>query len=385
MTDHAPPQPSQPWNAAPGSDLGGYWPTPQQPPQSARASRRRWGVVDLLMVLALAFLGVVWATLRVTSGPHPEIVPGGGTGLVPGIAATTAPTTAPTTAAPSGGGATPSAGGRTPGASGPHTPSGRKFDVAAIAAVDPSVVHIVTTLDAGRASAAGTGIVLTSAGEVLTNYHVIEGGTSIAVTVAIGNAGGRGGTPTAVAGAVSGLDLAITATDADGGNSERLTGLIQIDANIEPGDSGGPLVDSSAHVVGVVTAATASHGGEAGGTGSAIPISLAVAVARQIETGQGSDTVHVGATAFLGVAVAAASHGSGVIITEVAAGSPADEAGLRPGDSVLSIDAIPVDSASTLSTLLIPHHPGDQVAVSIVGRGGRVRGVTVRLATGPAA
>jgi S1-C subfamily serine protease len=112
---------------------------------------------------------------------------------------------------------------------------------------------------------------------------------------------------------------------------------------------------------------------------------MAVAVARQIETGQGSDTIHIGATAFLGVTVATASGGSGVIIVEVAAGSPADLAGLGPGDSIASFDAIPVDSAQTLSALLIPRHPGDQAAVSIVGREGRVRGVTVRLAAGPAA
>jgi S1-C subfamily serine protease len=204
--------------------------------------------------------------------------------------------------------------------------------------------------------------------------------------VAIGNAGGRGGTPTAVTGNVTGLDQTITASDENGGDTQRLTGLIRVAADVEPGDSGGPLVDSTGHVIGVDTAATASFRFQAGGgEGFAIPINHAVAVAKQIEAGRGSDTVHIGPTAFLGVAVTGGTGGSGVVITEVVAGSPADRAGLRAGDEITSIDGTAVDSPSALSALLVPHHPGDQIRVSLTGQDGQPRTVTLRLGTGPAA
>ena len=178
----------------------------------------------------------------------------------------------------------------------------------------------------GTQRAAGTGMVLTANGEVLTNRHVVSGETAIAVTipatgrtydahvvgiapntdvavvqlegasgldtvktasgtvslgdevVGVGNAGGTGGTPSAAPGQVTGLGSSITATDEDGSNPEDLTGLIQTDADIEPGDSGGPLLNTSNAVVGMDTA-----GSSEGGDGYAIPIATALDAAKQIE------------------------------------------------------------------------------------------------------
>ena len=246
------------------------------------------------------------------------------------------------------------------GGSSNSSAAGGPSDATAIAkGVDPGLVDVNTTLGYEDAQAAGTGIVLTSSGEVLTNNHVIDGSTSIHVTdigngqtysaqvvgydrtadvaviqldgasglkvaslgdsskiavgepvVAIGNAGGVGGTPSVAGGSVTGLGKSITASDEGGGNAEQLTGLIEVNADIQPGDSGGPLVNSSGDVLGMDTAAASGISFQTPDSdGYAIPIDTAVAVAGQIESSAASDTVHIGATAFLGVEVTAASSG----------------------------------------------------------------------------
>jgi S1-C subfamily serine protease len=173
--------------------------------------------------------------------------------------------------------------------------------------VSPGLVDIVSTLGYQNAEAAGTGMVVTSSGEVLTNNHVIDGATSIKVTdigngktytatvvgynktddvavlqlqgasglttvsfgnssdvttgeavVALGNAGGKGGFPSVAAGSVTGLNQAITASDDSSGTSENLTGMIQTNADIQPGDSGGSLVNAYGQVIAMDTAASTS-------------------------------------------------------------------------------------------------------------------------------
>jgi S1-C subfamily serine protease len=208
-------------------------------------------------------------------------------------------------------------------------------DAASIAAkVEPGVVDIYTQLGSGQ-SGAGTGVIVTPGGEVLTNNHVIAGATRISVTVvdtgrryaavvvgtdaaedvavlqiqgasglqtvtigdsstvkvgdpivALGNAGGVGGTPHVVSGTVQALDQIITATDPDGSHAETLTGLIQIDAPLHPGDSGGPLVNRSGEVIGIDTAASGNRRFRStGATGFAIPIARVQAIAARIQAG----------------------------------------------------------------------------------------------------
>jgi S1-C subfamily serine protease len=191
------------------------------------------------------------------------------------------------------------------------------MDASAVAAkLSPGLVDVNTVLGFEGARAAGTGIVLSSDGEILTNHHVIEGATQISVTdigngktytasvvgyddthdiavlklkdasglevaktgdsskvalgdqvVGVGNAGGVGGTPSYAAGKVTGLNQAITATDESGADPENLTGLIQTDANIQAGDSGGPLANSNGEVIGVDTAGGSGNSGGNGAPG----------------------------------------------------------------------------------------------------------------------
>jgi S1-C subfamily serine protease len=288
--------------------------------------------------------------------------------------------------------------------------------------------------------AAGTGIVLTATGEVLTNNHVIAGATSISATdvgngqtydgtvlgynrsadialiqlkgasglktatigdaavvkagdsiVALGNAGGKGGDPSVAPGTVVATGQSITATDEDGSNAERLTNLIQVAANIQPGDSGGPLANAAGRVIGMDTAAATDFQFQAsGGQGFAIPINQAVAVAKDIKAGRASDTIHVGATGLLGVGVAAvtgntaAGSATGAQVSSVISGSPAARAGLRRGDQITSIDGRAVDQPATVTAVLDRHHPGDRVAIGFTDRNGDPKTVTVTLAVGPA-
>jgi S1-C subfamily serine protease len=235
------------------------------------------------------------------------------------------------------------------------------------AKVDPGLVDVVTTLGYQSGKAAGTGMVLTSTGEVLTNNHVIDGATSIKATdvgngrtytakvvgydkthdvavlqlqnasglqtvtlssagaqsgqkvVALGNALGKGGTPSVVSGRITGLGQSITASDQGAGDSEQLTGMISHNAPIQPGDSGGALANTEGEVIGMNTAASDSSSSGSPSQSSqaqtatqafAIPITRASSIAGQIEAGTPSSTVHIGATAFLGVETSPSGTGS---------------------------------------------------------------------------
>jgi S1-C subfamily serine protease len=305
------------------------------------------------------------------------------------------------------------------------------------AKVDPAVVDVVSTLGYANAEAAGTGLVLTSSGEVLTNNHVIDGATSIKVTdlgdgrtytatvvgydasadvavlqlqgasglktmaladssmvavgesvVALGNAGGAGGTPAVSSGTVTALNQSITASEETSGASEQLTGLMQTNASIQPGDSGGPLVDNTGKVIGMDTAASSGFQFQAGSSGSyAIPINQAISVATQIEAHRASSTVHLGATAFLGVDIGSTPdyQSSGASVVGVVTGSPAANAGISAGDVITSVGAHNVDSASSLTTAISQHHPADKVTVTWTAPDGQAHTATIELTTGPAA
>jgi S1-C subfamily serine protease len=309
----------------------------------------------------------------------------------------------------------------------------------AAAVVTPSVVNIDTVVDYGVGQAAGTGIVLSADGLVLTNHHVVEGATSITATVVgtgetytatvvgfdeatdvavvdltgasglpvatlgdadalelgelvvgVGNAGGDGGEPTSVEGVVTALDQTITATDAMGGNAETLSNLIGTDADIQSGQSGGPLVDASGAVVGVDVAASSGVAyGSSDTSGYAIPIDDALAAARAIVAGQESVGVHVGGTAFLGVQLgsgwqyAAGSGASGVAVAAVVAGSAAEAAGLAAGDTITTVDGTAVSSSEELSAVIGGHDVGDRLLVTWIDAAGSAHRATVRLGAGP--
>jgi S1-C subfamily serine protease len=288
------------------------------------------------------------------------------------------------------------------------------------------VVDIVTELGYQDGEAAGTGMVLTSDGEVLTNNHVVAGATSITVTVlstgqtysatvvgtdptddvavlqlseasaldtvpidddtvavgddvtAVGNAGNEDGT-SAAAGTVTALDQEITATDESGQDAEQLTGLIEIAADVEAGDSGGPLYDAEGEVIGMDTAASST-----GGQAYAIPIADALSIADQITSGVDDETVHLGYPAFLGITVLPTTSTTGASVAGTVSGGPADTAGLTAGDVITAIGGSTISSAEDVTTALAGHEAGDSVSVTWTDTSGQSQTAPVTLATGPA-
>ena len=285
------------------------------------------------------------------------------------------------------------------------------------ATVLPSVVKIDVVTPQGVGS--GSGIVLSSDGQILTNEHVVGGATSGGLTVAFDDgttapatvvgtdplldlaviqAEGVSGLDTAALGSsdqlsvgqevvavgspfglestvtsgiVSALDRPISAGTAPGG---AVFPAIQTDAAINPGNSGGALVDAAGQVVGINSAIrtdTTSATGPGGsiGLGFAIPIDEAKPIVDQLSRGE--PATH----ARLGVSVSDAADDNGVVngarVEEVTTGSAGAEAGLEPGDVVTSVDDELVTSSDDLVATIRSHRPGDQVSLGYVRDGER--------------
>ncbi|HET7466504.1 MAG TPA: trypsin-like peptidase domain-containing protein, partial [Candidatus Dormibacteraeota bacterium] len=323
--------------------------------------------------------------------------------------------------------------------------SGANLDLNAISKkVSPAVVDINTTIQtaSGTAAAAGTGLIITSSGDVLTNNHVVEGSISVRVTIqgksgrytatvvgvdpaddlavihingvsglptvtmgdsssmkvgdtvfALGNALGLGGAPRVTQGSVTALDQSITASD-NGSQAEQLTGMIQTDAEISPGDSGGALVNSAGQVIGIITA------GEAQGFRSnsttiayAIPSSKATDIADKILAGRAGDGIYIGPVGYLGVSVQdvdattasqlGLSVDSGALVRRIVAGSPAEKAGITAGSVITGVNSTVVDSSDSLGNALHQFKPGDQVTITWV-TGATKHTASVTLTSGPA-
>lgn len=271
----------------------------------------------------------------------------------------------------------------------------------------------------------GTGMILSSSGEVVTNNHVIalaEAGGTITVTrsgttekepatligadptddvallqikgasglptvtlgtsnkaevgdavVAIGNALGlAAGTPTVTQGIVSALGRTVTAGEAGTSATETLTNMIQTDAAINPGNSGGPLIDTAGQVIGMNTAVAGATGAgtDAQNIGFAIPSAKIESLLPELQKG---GTVQSGGGA-LGVTITSLTTqlrqeygftpSSGAVILSVLPGSPAQAAGLREGDVIVGIDTTSVTSAESLTTAVEKRKPGTKVKIT---------------------
>lgn len=398
-----PPQPPQPpqswdrwpygWDAAGTQDAyGGYspWATPgwnEPPPPPHERRFRRWFVAVMLLVVVL--IGAVTGVgVSVWRGAESPVSTTSGSGAVSG-----------------------------------------SVDV-----VDRAVVDVTSRLADGSGVAAGTGMIISASGEVLTNNHVVRDGAHITAEVdgagpdipatvlgvdavhdvallqlqgvsnlptvsfadssslhvgdgvtALGNALGQGGQPVSSSGDVTALGQTITVSDEIGGN-ETLNNLIEINAQILQGDSGGPLLNASGQVVGMDTAAEVLGVGRNPSSiaGYAIPSNDALSVVKQIRHG-GGGTVQPGSVAVLGVEVVGAGAAHGVAVSGVQPQSPADQAGIAAGDVITSIDGKGVTSPSDLRTAIQGHKVGDQVRVAWTDSAGASHAAMVRLAAGPPA
>jgi S1-C subfamily serine protease len=310
-------------------------------------------------------------------------------------------------------------------AASPVGAAGHSIRSARKAGANVGIVDIYTTLGYEHGIAAGTGMILSRSGEVLTNNHVISGATRFKVVdvtshrkysatvvgysvsrdvavlhlasasglrtvtlggalhvhvgqrvVARGNAKGRGGAPKAARGRVIGLHQQIVARD-DAGESETLSNVIATNAPVVPGYSGGPLDDAWNRVLGMVTAGAAT-----GRRGFAIPIKQALLLARRIASGKSSATVHVGPTAFLGV-VLKDVQGGGAKITKILAGKPADRAGLVVGDVIKSLNGTTISSSTDVRQAVLSLVPGKAVPIGWTDTSGTAHSGTITPTSGP--
>ena len=395
-----PPWPPQPWSSSP----------PQQRP------RRR-----------ALFLGALFAAGGLA-----------GFGVASGIALTAGSPGGTASVGLPGNFSTPNPGSSNNGSNGggsPSSPSGPANASAIAQSIDPAVVDINGTLSGGG-QVAGTGMIIASSGIVLTNNHVIEGTTSLSLqvdgtgttysatvlgtdatddiallqmngashlaavpigdsssvaigdsVVAIGNALGAGGAPAVTTGSVTALNQTITAGDS-GAATETLSGMIQMDAFIQPGDSGGPLVNANGKVVGIDAAAQSAgrFGDQGSNVGYAIPINSAMIIVHQIEAGHSSSTVQIGTRGVLGVEVSTtAQSGSGAAVSGVQPGSPAAGAGLAAGDVITSVNGQSIADSNVLTQAMTGKHPGDSVNVGWTDPSGAHHSASVQLEAGPPA
>lgn len=296
--------------------------------------------------------------------------------------------------------------------------------------VSKSVVSIVTSVTSTsyfgqsyESQAAGTGIIVTEDGYILTNKHVIDGAKNITVVlddgttykdvevaavdplndvaflkikdvkdldaatlgdsktitvgqqvIAIGNALGQYQN-SVTSGIISGTGRSLTATDSTGMMSERLSDMIQTDAAINSGNSGGPLVNAAGEVIGLNTATSSS----AENMGFAIPISSVKGMLKQLkETGEAS-RAYVGVYTIDITSEVAKTYNLPVIegvyvyntstYSAVISGSPADKAGVKNKDIITAVNGVKLGSKGSLSSIIGEYKPGDTVQLTVLRDG----------------
>jgi S1-C subfamily serine protease len=288
------------------------------------------------------------------------------------------------------------------------------------------LVRIAATLKYEGGQAAGTGMILTSTGEVVTNHHVVEGATQVRVTVmstgatysatvvgtdakddvavlqlqdasglqtvtpdtdalsvgdpvtAVGDAGGDTSTFSAASGKVTATDQHITTSSEPGHPGERLRGLIEISSDVISGDSGGATYDSQGEVAGMTTAASS---GSRDVVGYAIPIAKVIGIADDLENGTQNTRYEYGSPAFLGLGLT----GDGTRVIQVYPSTPAARAGITAGDSITRVGARRVRSASQLRNAVEAFSPGDSVRITWTDPEGVSHVASVTLIAGPIA
>ena len=298
---------------------------------------------------------------------------------------------------------------------------------------DDGIVNINGVVPGGFI--AGTGMVLTPGGLVLTNNHVVadttgltaqlagrgpvyravvigvdptqdvaviqlEGATGLPTTpfdlsgslevgdpvTGLGNALGRDGAPVAARGTVTSLDETILVADQEATIVETLAGVVCFNAPIQPGDSGGPLLEASGRVIGMDTAGALSTGtGASPKWGCAIPITRAMTIAHEIESGTPSPYIESGHRGVLGVAIVNGTGVQGCVVTTVTAGEAGAGAGLTPGDVITVVAGVAVTSASDFNIVMQDRRPGDDVTVTWRDVHGTAHSAHAVLSAGPPA
>ena len=272
-------------------------------------------------------------------------------------------------------------------------------------------------------SGAGSGVIISSDGYILTCAHVVDGASTITVTIddkdytatlvgedttsdiavikidadgltpatvgdsdslkvgqsvmAVGNPLGElGGTVTG--GMISALNRSVTI---QGTSSTNTMSLIQMDASVSPGNSGGGLFNMNGELIGIVNAKSSSSDAE--GLGFAIPINDAIKVSEELlQNGYVTGRPYLGIS-YLAVTDAQTAqqlgvNSYGVYIMEVVKGGPAEQAGLKAGDRIVSIDGTEIASKDDLGTLMQKHAAGDTLSIT-VARDGQMQTVSVTL------
>jgi len=303
-----------------------------------------------------------------------------------------------------------------------------------VSKVTPAVVSIISEtrssgysyfFSSGTTQSAGTGMIVSKDGYVLTNKHVIDGATKVTVVtdagdtyddvdivgedplndvaylkingakdlptialgdsktiavgqpvLAIGNALGAYQN-SVTQGIISGTGRSVTAGDSNGNNQETLTDMLQTDAAINPGNSGGPLVNAAGEVIGINTAVATS----ANGLGFAIPISATKGMLNRIMEGGKAERAYLGLTYVTVTAEVAkeaklsVTHGAYLYNSSSRSGEaivkngPADKAGLKTKDVITKVGNVEVGRAGSISTLIGEYKVGDTVQLTYVRDG----------------